>query len=194
MIRCASVREICLLSQQTIQTLSKEMSHYMKCHSGLTVCHNTRLGVDSNIKGYWNNIFVVVFLIFTNAFEYVLTDNMSEYDKEVTQASTHGTTWTRPQTNPWYREEEARETVKQRCMRGSGGGGPDIPPLENHKAVGFRINTGPDPMENHKATKQEYNAGPPSVRQRNAISIAFRWWADDDPLFSVFWILSPLVN
>ena len=48
-----------------------------------------------------------------------------------------------------------------------GTGGPDH--LENHKAIGFLINTGLDPMENHKATKTAFNVGPPSVRQQDAI-------------------------
>ena len=42
--------------------------------------------------------------------------------------------------------------------------------LENHKAIGLLINTGPDPMENHKATKSAFNVGPSSVSQRNAMS------------------------
>ena len=64
--------------------------------------------------------------------------------------------------------QEARDILD--CMRGSrgGGGGPD-PHQENHKALGFRINTGLDLMENHKATKAAFNVGPPSARQRNAI-------------------------
>ena len=32
-----------------------------------------------------------------------------------------------------------------------GTGGPDPPPLENHKNIVFIINTGPDPVENLKA-------------------------------------------
>ena len=31
------------------------------------------------------------------------------------------------------------------------------PSLENHKAVGFLSNTGPDPQENHIATKPAFN-------------------------------------
>ena len=45
--------------------------------------------------------------------------------------------------------------------RGEGGRGSTPPPLENDKAIGFLINTGPDPMENHKATKPACNVGPP---------------------------------
>ena len=48
-------------------------------------------------------------------------------------------------------------------------GGPDPPPLKNHKNIGFLSNTGPDPLKNHKATKPAFNVGPSSARQRNAI-------------------------
>ena len=30
-------------------------------------------------------------------------------------------------------------------------------PLNNHKAIGFFSNTGPDPLENNKATKPVFN-------------------------------------
>ena len=33
-------------------------------------------------------------------------------------------------------------------------------------------------MEKQKATKTAFSVGPPSTRQRNAFSMAFRWWAD----------------
>ena len=55
-----------------------------------------------------------------------------------------------------------------RIQRGDRGSGPP-PPLENHKNIGFLINTGPDPLKNHKATKPAFNAGPSSARQQNAI-------------------------
>ena len=47
-------------------------------------------------------------------------------------------------------------------IRGSRGGGtggtdPHPPHLENHKAIGFLSNIGPDPLENHKATKPAFN-------------------------------------
>ena len=38
---------------------------------------------------------------------------------------------------------------------GGGTGGPDPPPLKNHKNIGFLSNTGPDPLKNHKATKSD---------------------------------------
>ena len=37
---------------------------------------------------------------------------------------------------------------------GGGGGGRGPDPLENHKAIGFFINTGPNPMENPKLPSQ----------------------------------------
>ena len=60
-------------------------------------------------------------------------------------------------------------------MRGSRGwiGGPDPPPLKNHKNIGFLSNTGPDPLKNHKAIKPAFNVGPSSARQRNAIKTTF---------------------
>ena len=54
----------------------------------------------------------------------------------------------------------------QRGMWGARGSGPP-PPLKNHKAIGFLIDTDPDPIENHKATKPVFNVGPPSARHLN---------------------------
>ena len=60
-------------------------------------------------------------------------------------------------------------------------------PLKNQKKnIWFLSNIGPDPLKNHKATKPAFNVGPSSARQRNAISMAFRWWANDCPLTVVF--------
>ena len=42
-------------------------------------------------------------------------------------------------------------------------------PLENHKAIGFLINTGMDTMGSPKATKTAFNVRPPFARQGNAI-------------------------
>ena len=50
-----------------------------------------------------------------------------------------------------------------RIQRGTGG--PDPPPLKNHKKIGFLSNTGPDLLKNHKATKPAFNVGPLSARQ-----------------------------
>ena len=63
--------------------------------------------------------------------------------------------------------------------------------MKNHKAIGFLSNTGPDPLKNHKATKPAFSVGPSSVHQRNAISMALHWQADDTPLFVVFGFLYP---
>ena len=71
-----------------------------------------------------------------------------------------------------------------RIQRGGGTGGP--PPLKNHKNIGFLCNTGPDPLTNLIATKSAFNVGPASARQRNAISMAFRWRADGGPFTAVF--------
>ena len=80
------------------------------------------------------------------------------------------------QTNIW---------AHGRIQRGGGGRGPD-PPLKNHNNIGFLCNTGPEPVRNRKATKPAFNAGPSSARQRNTISMAFRWRADDGPFIAVF--------
>ena len=50
-----------------------------------------------------------------------------------------------------------------------GAGGPDPPPLKNHKTLGFLSNAGQDPLVNQKATKPGFNVWPPSARQRNTI-------------------------
>ena len=71
-------------------------------------------------------------------------------------------------------------------MGGSRGGrGSGLPP-EKITNIGFLCNTGPDPLKNHKATKPAFNVGPSSARQRNAISMAFNWRADDGPIKAVF--------
>ena len=56
----------------------------------------------------------------------------------------------------------------------------------------FSSNTGTDPLKNHKVTKPALNVGPSLVRQRNAISMAFRWRADVGPLMVVFGSSLPL--
>ena len=58
--------------------------------------------------------------------------------------------------------------------------------MKNYKNIGFLSNTGLDPLKNHKATELAFNVGQSSARQRNAISMAFRWHADDGPLLVVF--------
>ena len=58
------------------------------------------------------------------------------------------------------------------------------PPPENHTAIRFFSNTGPDPLQNHKAAKPAFKVGPSLARQRNAISMAFRWRANDQWRFA----------
>ena len=54
---------------------------------------------------------------------------------------------------------------------GGGGRGPGDSNMENHKAIGFLSNTGPDPRENHETTKPAINVRPSSTHQRNAIKM-----------------------
>ena len=76
---------------------------------------------------------------------------------------------------------------------GERGSGPPSP-LKNHQNIGFLSKTGPDRLKNHKATKPAFNVGSPSARQRNAIKMAFRWWADDGSLWVVLGPLSLSVS
>ena len=69
-------------------------------------------------------------------------------------------------------------------MGGSRGGRWSGPPEKSQER--FLCNTGPDPLNNHKGTKSAFTVGPSSVRQRNAIQMAFRWQADDGPFKAVF--------
>ena len=68
-----------------------------------------------------------------------------------------------------------------------GGGQRVRTPLEKSQNIGFLSNTGPDPLKAHKmlCTKSVCNVGPLSARQRNAIYMAFRWWADDGLLIAL---------
>ena len=68
------------------------------------------------------------------------------------------------------------------CMGGSRGGtgGPD-PPEKSQKSIGFLCNTGTDPLKNYKAIKPAFSVGPISAHQRNTISTAFCWQANDGP-------------
>ena len=72
------------------------------------------------------------------------------------------------------------------CLMGRSRGEDRVsgPPLKitNRKAVRFLSNT----LENHKATKPVFNVWPSLAHQRNTISMAFRWRADDGPLKVVF--------
>ena len=67
---------------------------------------------------------------------------------------------------------------------GGGAGGPDPPPLKNHKNIGFSSNTGPDSLKNrgYQASIQCWAIiGTPAKRHL----MAFRWRADDGPLIVV---------
>ena len=58
-------------------------------------------------------------------------------------------------------------------MRGySGGDMGAVPPIENHKNLGFLKTTCPDPLKNHKATEPAFNVG--------------QSLADDGPILAVF--------
>ena len=64
-------------------------------------------------------------------------------------------------------------------MSGSrgGAGGPDPPPLENHKNIVFFINTGPDPVENLKAKhvpSQHYMTGQHQSASETPFKMTFR--------------------
>ena len=66
-----------------------------------------------------------------------------------------------------------------------GGGGAD--PLKNHKLLkiwGFLAILARIPC--YKATKPAFNVGPSSIQQRTAITMAFRWRADDGPFIVIF--------
>ena len=46
--------------------------------------------------------------------------------------------------------------LQDTCADPKGGQG-SVPPLKNHKNIGFLSNTGPDPLKNHKDTKPALN-------------------------------------
>ena len=76
-----------------------------------------------------------------------------------------------------------------RGSRGGGAGGPDPPPLENHKNIHNVVvfsYTGLDPVENHKATRPAFHDGPASACQRKAFKMVFRWRADDGLILVLF--------
>ena len=62
---------------------------------------------------------------------------------------------------------------------------PPPPPEKSQKYRVFLCNTGPDPPKNHKATKPAFYVEPSSASQRNAISMLFRWRADDGPFKAI---------
>ena len=64
------------------------------------------------------------------------------------------------------------------------GRGPKTPEKSQNYRVSYQNWSGFP--ENHKATKLAFNVGPSATRQRNAISMMFRWRANDGPLLVVF--------
>ena len=70
--------------------------------------------------------------------------------------------------------------------RGRGRGSGPPPPLKKYRNIGFPSNIDPDPLKIHKATKTAFNVESSWARQRNAISMAFHWWADDGPFIVIF--------
>ena len=77
--------------------------------------------------------------------------------------------------------------VKSSSSADPEGGGQRVrtPPLENHKNIGFLSNTGPDRLtQSYQASIQCWTIISP---QRNAISIAFRWRADNGTFLDI-WI------
>ena len=99
--------------------------------------------------------------------------------------------WADPSDLGTYGIRKAMKSLHMPCVEpeggGGGGGGQGVRThLKNHKAIGFLTNTSPDPLKNHIATKPAANVGPSSTRHRNAILMAFRWWANDGPLLVVF--------
>ena len=67
-------------------------------------------------------------------------------------------------------------------------------PMKNRKNIGFLLQYWPGSSENHKTTKPAFNVGSSSARQRNAITMAFRWRADDGPFIAVFGSSIPSSN
>ena len=63
-----------------------------------------------------------------------------------------------------------------------GAGVPDPHSPEKSLKIGFLSNTGHDPIRNDNYFKPAFEVGLSSARQRIAISMAFRWQADDGPL------------
>ena len=72
-----------------------------------------------------------------------------------------------------------------------GTGGPDPP--EKSEKCRVSLQYLPRSPKNHKATKQAFNVGSLSAHQRDAISMAFCWRADDGTFVDVVRssILSP---
>ena len=70
-----------------------------------------------------------------------------------------------------------------------GGDRGSVPPLVNHKNIGFLSSTGPDPLKNHKATNPAFNVRHARETPLQWLSLAGRWW----PANSGILILPPLI-
>ena len=61
------------------------------------------------------------------------------------------------------------QILHARIQRWWGNRGFGLPPLKNHRKLGFLSNTGPELLKNHKATKSAFNVGPTSAFRYRAI-------------------------
>ena len=70
-----------------------------------------------------------------------------------------------------------RDRMSNMCGSREGTGGPDPPPLKNHKNTGFSSNTGPDPLKNRSCQPSIQCwaiIGPPAKRHLNGVSLVGR--------------------
>ena len=86
------------------------------------------------------------------------------------------------------------DDIRHAQIQRGGTGGPDPPPPENHKNIGFLSNTGPNSLKITKLPSQIQCSpiiGTPAKRHLNGILLAGRWW----PTYSSgIWILPALIN
>ena len=83
-------------------------------------------------------------------------------------------------------EVELKKTPSVTCAGRKGAGGPDLSlPIKSQSyRVSWQYRSGSP--ENITSTKPAFIIEPVSPHQRNAISMAFHWWADNVPLIVVF--------
>ena len=75
-----------------------------------------------------------------------------------------------------------------RIQMGAGERGPDLPPLKNHKNIGFLSNTGPDPLKITKLQSQFSTLG----HHRHASKTPFKWrFAGGMMIASLKWYVDP---
>ena len=65
------------------------------------------------------------------------------------------------------------------------------PSPDKSKSCRVLSNTGPDHLKNHKTSKPACKVLPSLANHRNAIYMAFRWWANDGLLILVFGFFTP---